>query len=438
MFRTFVCLLVLGSCTGSDSLPDEGPPPTLTGPLLAWDSNAAAAANSDALPSGFTVPQPTICATDTTRGFLSELFVHGISNPQVAYEWAPVIPGPTMTRPTIEEPEFYLSGAIKHTNASALDFRPAHPFGFDVNWDITMDDPFIDLVDNRAGDSNDGDTIHTELESGLFPGAAFGFAPGAGDRALLAGSWILDCGHPAYETELHPPTFAAFARADGAATVAVAFAQPYRTTQLYGPVARVDEFDDARFDDPAVAPFTTQFEHQALQAGIDEIEQIEFHALVEATRFEPLTWFVCAPEPRPAGAALDYSYRFVTRTGVTVTAAQRGTSGCLRFHAEIGAGYVPATPSRADYMWFWDQVSAEASAQYGQTIDVRQTALTALAKEGFTGDIVALHADVPILVDQYPPLAPRAGADADAPTAIVTGADDQPFPFYGRIRVAWR
>jgi hypothetical protein len=49
----------------------------------------------------------------------------------------------------------------------------------------------------------------------------------------------------------------------------------------------------------------------------------------------------------------------------------------------------------------------------------------------------ALQADHPPVVDAYPALQTRPGADADAPAAIDSGADDQPFPLYGRIRVRW-
>ena len=52
--------------------------------------------------------------------------------------------------------------------------------------------------------------------------------------------------------------------------------------------------------------------------------------------------------------------------------------------------------------------------------------------------IPALQSQNNPLVDAYAPLLPRAGADADSPTAIDTGADDQPFPCYGRVRVAWK
>ncbi len=397
--------LTLVACGGDAGLPDEGPPPALTGPLLGFDSAAAAAENAAKLPAGFTTPQLTVCAADTSRGFLSELFEHGISNPQVAYEWAPIVPGPDAAHPTIRQPELLISGAVTALMRSGLDFRPAHPFGFDTTWDMTVDDPFLALVYNRAGDPTN--VIHAEIERGLFPDATFGFTPAPGDRVL---------------------------------TVALAFANPYRTTQLYGPPALANQVaDDTRYANSDVKPFTGELETAVFQAAEGLIDHFEQHVLVEATRFQPVTWFVCAPAPRPsASASLGYSYRFVARTGVTITAATRGDSGCLAFRAELDATYQPVVPARMDYLWTWTQINSEASAQIGFTIDVRKLLLDALTGLGFTDDIPALHEDAAITVDEYAPLAPRAGADADAPTAIVTAADDQPFAFYGRARVFWK
>jgi hypothetical protein len=436
--RILLLLLAAGCGAGEPPLPDEGPAPALSGALLSYDPAVATAANQALLPPGFTTPQQTVCAADVTRAFLAELIQHGISNPQVPYEWAPIVPSADAAHPTIGQPEFFVSGTVASLERSALDFRAGHPFGFDTTPDLQVDAPFVPMVYNRVGDPID--ELHTEIESGLFPDATFGLTPTIGDRMLYKGSWIFDCGHPPYEAEMHPPTFAAVARADGAATMALAFANPYRTTQLYGPPTLTTQFDSAtRYSDPEVKPFTGQLETQIFRAASGQIDHFELHALVEATRFDPITWFVCAPAPRPsATATLGYSYRFVTRTGVTVTAATRGDSGCLAFHAEMGAGYQPFVPKSTDYAWTWDEINSQASGQIGQTIDVRLLALDALTKAGITGDITALHSDAAIIVDQYAPLAPHAGASADSPTEIIAGADDQPFPFYGRARVFWK
>jgi hypothetical protein len=49
----------------------------------------------------------------------------------------------------------------------------------------------------------------------------------------------------------------------------------------------------------------------------------------------------------------------------------------------------------------------------------------------------ALQADHHPHIDAYAALQTRTGANQDAPIAI-TAADDQPYPFYGRVRVSWK
>src|SRR5438270_499616 len=72
--------------------------------------------------------------------------------------------------------------------------------------------------------------LHTEVETHTLPRAALGYTPAAGDRALMRGVWVLDCGHPPYGAEMHPPTFVTYARAaDARTTVAAAVVVPYRS-----------------------------------------------------------------------------------------------------------------------------------------------------------------------------------------------------------------
>jgi hypothetical protein len=74
----------------------------------------------------------------------------------------------------------------------------------------------------------------------------------------------------------------------------------------------------------------------------------------------------------------------------------------------------------------------------GATVDVRQKIVDALTALGFAGTPPALQADHPPIIDSYAPLAPRADAAQDSPTLLTPKADDQPFPFYGRVRVYWQ
>ncbi|TMA99752.1 MAG: hypothetical protein E6J64_21405 [Deltaproteobacteria bacterium] len=66
--------------------------------------------------------------------------------------------------------------------------------------------------------------------------------------------------------------------------------------------------------------------------------------------------------------------------------------------------------------------------------------IATLQQSGFANasQLPALQPDHPPLIDAYPALPTRAAADADSPTAIDAAADDQPFPFYGRVRVGWK
>jgi hypothetical protein len=421
----------------STIVPDHGPPPLLSDPRLSFDVAEAVRENASRLPAGFTTPPQTVCSSDVTRGFLAELEQYGIRDSKVPYEWAPIVSGPDSSVPTVAQPEFFASGAVQAFARSMDDFRPAHPFGFDTTWDLTVDGPFRGLVYNRPGD--DTDTIHCEIESGLYPDASFAFTPAPGDRMLLRGSWIFDCGHPPYEAELHPPTFVALARADGSSTLSLAFANPYRVSQLYGPSQLATAFDQGwRYRAPTVAPFANTLEAEAVLAATYVMDHFELNTLLETPQFDPVTWFVCAgPKPSPT-ATLAYSYRFVARSGVTITAARRGTSGCIEFHAEMNLEYGPATPTQMEQAWPWAQINAEASQQIGAPVDIRQQIIDDLAQQGFTQSIPALQPDASPMVETFAPLAPLAGAELDAPTAIVGCADDQPFPFYGRARVYWK
>jgi len=415
--------------------PTEYPAGPLARPILGLDLAAAAAANAAVLPAGFTVPQETSCGPDVTRGFLAELADHSPEDAKVPLHWAPVVFGPVAGKPTVAQPELFYSGVVADLDRSALDTSFDHPFGFDLDLDVTPDPPFELLVKNRSAANK---TLHTELEVNLFPQAAFGWTPAAGDRMAMRGAWIFDCGHPPYETEMHPPGFVSFARAaDEKTTIALAFAVPFRVTQLFGPAAKVADFGDPLRLRNSGDAFPTAFFNEILLAAFTNKDHLELHALLEELRFETLAFSVCAPSPRPAKAHLGYSHRFAVRGGVTVTAAAHDDTGCVEYTAKMATSYRSAVPERLNEAWTWDQISAQATEEFGGTLDVRQLIIGELKARNVTGDVTALHEDHPPVIDTYAPLVPRADAAADAPTSIST-ADDQPYPFHGRARVYWQ
>ena len=432
---TLVALLTLASA-GCKNPPAPNPGGPLARPILGVDLAAAAAANLAVQPPGFPGPQMTACAADVTRAFIAELADHPAADAQVQFHWAPVVAGPLAGKASVAQPTLVASGEVVSLNHSDLDTSFDHPFGFDFNVNLALDATLQSLAHNRDALNTD---LHVEIEDGLFPQAAFGFTPRTGDRALLRGAWIWDCGHPPYETELHPPSFAAFAHAaDARTTVAVALAVPWRVTQLFGPVDAVADFGDPSRLRLRGKGFPAAFQDEVLAAAATDKDHLEAHALLEVLRFESVGFSVCAPSPRPANVTLRWSHRFASRTGVTVTSNVREPEGCVDYQAVMTVGYVPAVPPRQDHAWPWAEISQQASDQSGTPIDVRQVILDSLRAGGLTADLKALRADHPPVIDRYPPLKPAADADQDSPMAMTTGADTQPYPFHGRVRVWWQ
>jgi len=182
------------------------------------------------------------------------------------------------------------------------------------------------------------------VERRIFPRDALGFSPLPGDRVLMKGVWVLDCGHPPYGAEMHPPTFLHYARSpDARSTVAAAVVVPYRSALLFQPnVALATDFGNTqRLGDSASVPFSNALVGAVLHAMFNNDDRLATHGLMVPNRFDRLDWLVCAPLPRPAGAMMDASWRFTARTGVRVKTSRYGASGCVRFVATMDASYSP-------------------------------------------------------------------------------------------------
>ena len=429
MRRAALILLTLG-CSPA------GVPVHADRPLLSWTGTSAESRNHALLPAGFTLPDPHVCAADPTRVYLGELFVDGIDNPQVNWHWAPVIPGPQAATPTLNQPEFSVAGTLAEVDDSGDDVLADHPFGTDVDADVAPDPAYAFLPFEHLRST----LLHTEIENRTFPRAALGFSPQAGDRAVMRGAWVLDCGHPPYGAELHPPTFMGYARAaDARTTIAAAVVAPYRSSTIFsGDATLATALDNtARFSRGKSFPLAMV---QAVEEAVLTGEaRVTTHAMMVPNRFDTLDFLVCAPLPKPAGAQLAASWRFTARTGVKIQATPLDGPGCVRFVATMDATYAPRPLAFATADWPWQQLSDSASGQIGATIDVRQAILDALKAHGLDASTApAMQVDHPPLVDAYAALQTRAGADQDAPTQLASGADDQPFPLYGRARVGWK
>jgi hypothetical protein len=141
----------------------------------------------------------------------------------VPFEWMPVLPsnrisqalpgGVSRALPTVEEEQVQARGQLVQWYDPGSDIMAAHPFGRDLSMDIRLD-----ARSARLNNRKDQSRFHAEVEQGLFPyeifnGGPFGDGkPRAGDDVLLKGDFIVDCGHPPFSTEVHPPSFMAVAR----------------------------------------------------------------------------------------------------------------------------------------------------------------------------------------------------------------------------------
>lgn len=427
--RPAALFTLLAACSSGIQVPADRP-------ILSWTGTAARDRNRALLPKGFTAPDPHVCAQDTTRPYLGELFTNGLDNPQVNWHWAPVVAGPQQSAPTLNQPEFSLAGEVAQTDDSTDDVLADHPFGTDVDVDVSPDPDFAFLPYQHLRST----MLHTEVETRIFPRAALGYAPQTGDRALMRGVWVLDCGHPPYGAEMHPPTFMTYARkADDRTTVAAAVVVPYRSTLLFSgdPTLSTAFGDTARYS--SGLPFPQAMLQVVQQGAFGLVQRLTTHGMMQANRFDTLDFLVCAPLPRPPGAKLQASWRFTLRSGVHVQATQLEGAGCARFVASMDVGYAPLPLDLQSGDWTWQQLSDSASSQLATPIDVRQALIAALQQKGVANaaNAPAFQPQNPPAVDVYAALQTRAGADQDAPTALDTRADDQPFPIYGRVRVGW-
>jgi hypothetical protein len=405
--------------------------------LLSWTGSSATDRNRAQLPNGFTAPDEHACAADTTRVYLAELFVNGIDNAQVNWHWAPIVGGPKAATPTLGQPEFSLAGTLAGADDSLDDVLADHPFGLDVDADVAPDPQYGFLPFQHLRST----LLHTEAETRIFPRAALGYTPQRGDRTLMRGVWVLDCGHPPYGAEMHPPTFLGYARAaDALTSVAAVVVLPYRSSLLFSgdPTLATAFGNTARFN--AGVPFPLAMVQAIENAVLLNQQSITTHAMMIANRFDPLDFLLCAPLPKPAGTSLFASYRFTSRSGVKLQATQLDGPGCVRFVATMDASYTPQPLTFHTADWPWQALSDSASSQLGRSIDVRQAIITALQNKGITNasQSPALQPDHPPRIDAYDALQTQPGADQDAPTLLQTAADDQPFPLYGRVRVAWQ
>ncbi len=352
-----------------------------SGKSVSWAQGQAEAANGT--PPTYTAAG--VCGSDSAT-YLSELVNGG--NPlqaKVLHEWSDIVPGGK---------QVLISGSVSTTHLGPYDLPISHPYGYDLSMDVASDPQFLAFSKQLGTPAEAADHMHVEISSGLIPHvartsqasstqtwdqlAAFnlqGFQPGfampaVGDRILIMGRWIIDCGHSNYGTELHPMSFLSWTHTQGATTVDHTYYNPYQDTEAYSTVTSVlGKVDDAgRF--AGAKAFPPYLVAQVLAAVNGTIDHLSAPELVKATHTSPVPWQVCAPSGT-SGSNLQVHYDIVTRPGVQVTVTPETSAPCATVSTVLGPNYRALDAQLRQCVLPWSYLSQVAQATYGTSVDLR-------------------------------------------------------------------
>jgi hypothetical protein len=415
-----------------------------TGPALGFVPGKAEVGNGS--PSEFSAAG--VCGSDHET-YLKELLHTAPTSLTVKHEWGDIVPGGK---------QVMVSGTVTTAHAGPGDLPMSHPFGDDLSMDVALDPQFREFSRQLgvpdAGEARD--ELHLEISAGLIPhmrrppstpgkagqtwrqlsdfnlnGLLPGFEqPAVGDRMVVMGRWIIDCGHEDYGTELHPISFIAWAHQDGASTLVHTYFNPYRDTELYSPDAKVlgEVNNKRRASSQDVKEFPPYFVDEVVRLLQGKVDHLRSQELVEATVASPAAWRVCAPSGT-TGPHTTVRYDIVTRPGVRVRATPDNTSGCATLRTNLGHGYRPAEPKLRNCVLPWDYLDAIAGGAVGAPVDVR----------GLIKSYVPEQVHPLVDHDPDPTCADALGAPRvhNHPTGRTVRTDArQPFPFYGTIAVS--
>src|SRR5262249_8760917 len=271
------------------------------------------------------------------------------------------------------------SFATCYGHYSDKDLPFTHPFGFDWEYFIALDDSFHDLLSpgNRTdgeyaqamthakellGADRDVGILGVEVDKGLVPNE---YRVMDGDRVVTFGRWIVDCGHSDHHTELHPPTLVAVGRAANSQTTRVKLFMP--------PFAVSQEFNGKGFMEHLI--------DEALKvAGVTNLLGIPSSTQMEAkpTLLPPfkgvltMSLLVRPPGDRPtARDVIGVSYFLGLRPGVRLSMRTEGP-GAVRVTITLNEREYYGVPKPDPRIRRWHSDELGQIADYGKYLDYAQ------------------------------------------------------------------
>jgi len=421
-------------------------------PQLGFVDAQALAANGPVVPA-----DPTKVCGATDRRFLGELLNGNPLQYKVPYRLGDVVNGSVHPTDKLGK-QIMVSGTVKGSVIGTGDFPFDHPFGADFNMDVNLDPAYAGI--SQVSGLPSTDPMHVELSEGMLPhtpaapvGPATGQPwetmadaaranlqpegiPQPGDRVLVMGRFVNDCGHLPFGTELHPISFMAWSHTDADTTVVHVFFAPYRETQSYNPDPAVANQvnDKSRLASKYTWPFPLNLIENILRvqdkgpAAYPSLDHLESWVLAEANTTSPSDWSVCAP-PSASGNAVTVRYDFVTRPGVQISSTPDDATGCATMHTVLGSNVTPnPTPRVCPIPWdFLDEIASEESGV--PNLDLKATF------KSFEPPQFKSRIDPDPIMNCYDPVkVPSLPAKSVGQSVVVDASTEM--PFYGRIEVS--
>jgi hypothetical protein len=372
-----------------------------------------------------------------------------LRNANPRYEWTQIL-DPTSE---YDGDAVGISGTVVLPDISAKDVPFLHPFGFDYEFYIAPDAQYNSLlapsnVAPAAGSGYDNAKNQANGRLGLSVPGVLGieidkhlvppdYRVQEGDRVTIVGRWIVDCGHPDFHSEIHPPLLHVWARPSPShptqQTLTKIIARPYLVSQEFGDGALREHL----FNEVEKAESFQSF-------------HIEAHPQIKPKPFEGLhiiSYTVRPPTPRQAHdpfSILYVSFHFTIRQGgVAVQVINAGSDSVRVIIVLNDAGYTPPPlPQKNDWsisIEDLDQLNPDAASIY------RDVLFASFLLNPIGAGVLARG----ILTDSYD--IPLASSVHDSENVVSNVPvfnlpnptphsidNNQPFPIYGWLNVQWR
>jgi hypothetical protein len=370
------------------------------------------------------------------------------------------------------------AGWVVAPEDSGADVPFSHPFGFDWEFQIALDDDengYQALLSPANTEPSQNDialandlgiqvprgVLGLEWDKGLLP-QSFRGRVNHGDRVAALGRWIIDKGHDSssgfHRTEIHPPLLLATATVVNEPSLsggkvqpftrALFMSRPYLSGQVYAQdIANVysDDVDDDG----------TLLSHMLREMGrvLDlHSTQMEAHPHIRSFPFRgrhSASFVVRPPAPDPPGNySLMLSYRFTVRNGCQVMVVSNGQDSVKVIVTLDEAGYRrPELPHHVERTYHTPELAKlSPEAKWVSVIDVLASIVSGGIGLGSYFEYIFAHHGMQ--TDQYDPLPefnildPANGVLNIAASNIVPGAgivldDAQKHPVTGWLEARW-